>query len=195
MDRAYIDYELWAKWTTQGMFFVTRLRHDLKIDIIDERAVPQKRHILQDDLINLASRQGQRDYPFPLRRIIVWNENLQESIVLLTNHLDFGASTIANIYRQRWQIEVFFKTLKQNLRIKTFVGTTENALLTQIWTALIALLLLRWLHCLCKKNWSFSNLVSLLRMNLFTYRDLNEWLTDPLGTPPLEAQQLALALA
>jgi hypothetical protein len=194
MDRAYIDYELWAKWTTQGMFFVTRLRHDLKIDIVDERPVPQKRNVLQDDLINLASRQGQRDYPFPLRRIIVWNEETQESIVLLTNHLDFGASTIANIYRQRWQIEVFFKTLKQNLKIKTFVGTSENALLIQIWTALIALLLLRWLHCLCKKNWSFSNLVSLLRMNLFTYRDLTEWLSDPLGTPPLLPQQLALTL-
>src|SRR5437762_3625165 len=194
MDRAYIDYELWAKWTTQGMFFVTRLRHDLSIDVVDNRSVPQNRNVLQDDLIRLSSRQGQRDYPFPLRRIIVWNEEAQESIVLLTNHLDFGASTIANIYRQRWQIEVFFKTLKQNLKIKTFVGTSENALLIQIWTALIALLLLRWLHCLCKRNWSFSNLVSLLRMNLFTYRDLNEWLTDPLGTPPLEPQQLALTL-
>ena len=129
------------------------------------------------------------------RRIIVWNEDTQESIVLLTNHLAFGASTIANIYRQRWQIEVFFKTLKQNLKIKTFVGTTENALLIQIWTALLALLLLRWLHCLCQKNWSFSNLVALLRMNLFTYRDLNEWLSDPLGTPPLEAQQLTLTLS
>jgi Domain of unknown function (DUF4372)/Transposase DDE domain len=194
MDRAYIDYELWAKWTTQGMFFVTRLRHDLKIDTVDERPIPQKRQVLQDDLINLASRQGQREYPFPLRRIIVWNEESQESIVLLTNHLDFGASTIANIYRQRWQIEVFFKTLKQNLKIKTFIGTTENALLIQIWTALIALLLLRWLHCLCQKNWSFSNLVSLLRLNLFTYRDLTQWLTDPLGTPPIESQQLTLTL-
>ena len=191
MDRAYIDYELWAKWTTQGMFFVTRLRHDLSIDVVDNRPVPQKRNVLHDDLINLSSRQGQREYPFPLRRIIVWNEQAQESIVLLTNHLNFGAATIANIYRQRWQIEVFFKTLKQNLKIKTFVGTTENALLIQIWTAL-ALLLLRWLHALCQKIWSFSNLVSLLRMNLFTYRDLNEWLSDPLGTPPLQAQQLAL---
>jgi hypothetical protein len=195
MDRAYIDYELWAKWTTQGVFFVTRLRHDLSIELIDSQAVPLNRNVLQDDLINLSSRQGQRDCPFPLRRIIVWNAETQESIVLITNHLDFGASTIANIYRQRWQIEVFFKTLKQNLKIKTFVGTTENALLTQIWTALIALLLLRWLHSLCQKHWSFSNLVSLLQMNLFTYRDLNEWLRDPLGTPPLGAQQLKLSLA
>ena len=194
MDRAYIDYALWAKWNTQGMFFVTRLRRDLHIDVVDKRAVPQNRNVLQDELINLSSRQGQREYPFPLRRITVWNEEAQEPIVLLTNHLNFGASTIANIYRQRWQIEVFFKTLKQNLKIKTFVGTSENALLIQIWTALIALLLLRWLHFLSKRNWSFSNLAALLRMNLFTYRDLKEWLTDPLDTPPLEPQQLDLSL-
>lgn len=194
MDRAYIDYELWAKWTTQGMFFVTRLRHDLNIEVTDERSVPIHRNILRDDLISLSSRQGQQDCPFPLRRIEVWNPDQQETIVLLTNHLSFGASTIADIYRQRWQIEVFFKTLKQNLKIKTFVGTSENALLIQIWTALIALLLLRWLHFLSKRNWSFSNLASLLRMNLFTYRDLKDWLSDPFGTPPLQPQQMTLEL-
>jgi len=195
MDRAYIDYILWAKWITQGMFFVTRLRHDLTIEVIQERSVPQNRNILRDQLISLSSLHGQRECPFPLRRIEVWNPEQQEIIVLLTNHLDFGASTIADIYRQRWQIEVFFKTLKQNLKIKTFVGTSENALLIQIWTALIAMLLLRWLHFLSKRNWSFSNLASLLRMNLFTYRDLKDWLNDPLGTPPLEPQQLQLNLS
>ena len=194
MDRAYIDYDLWAKWITQGMFFVTRLRHDLNIEITQERPLPQNRNIRRDQLIRLTSRQGQCECPFPLRRIEVWNPEQQETIVLLTNHLNFGASTIADIYRQRWQIEVFFKTLKQNLNIKTFVGTSENALLIQIWTALIAMLLLRWLHFLSQRNWSFSNLASLLRMNLFTYRDLKDWLNDPLGTPPLEPQQLQLDL-
>ena len=195
MDRAYIDYDLWAKWTTQGVFFVTRLRHDLSIQIVEKRPVPQNRNILQDDLISLSSVQGQRECPFPLRRIIVWNDDLQEPIVLLTNHLNFGASTIANIYRQRWQIEVFFKTLKQNLKVKTFVGTTENALLIQIWAALIALLLLRWLHYLCKRNWSFSNLAALLTMNLFIYRDLQDWLTDPASPPTLTSQQVAFQWA
>ena len=195
MDRAYIDYQLWAKWHTQGMFFVTRLRHDLLVEIVDERAVPRTGNVIQDDLITLSSRQGQRDCPFPLRRIIVYNAENNELIVLLTNHLGFAASTIANVYRQRWEIEVFFKTLKQNLKIKTFVGTSENALLIQIWTALIALLLLRWLHCLCRKNWSFSNLVALLRLNLFTYRDLMQWLDDPLNVPPLQPQQLDLNLS
>ena len=143
MDRAYIDYDLWAKWITQGMFFVTRLRHDLSIKVIEERSVPQNRNIRRDQLISLSSLQGQKECPFPLRRVEVWNPEEQETIVLLTNHLNFGASTISDIYRQRWQIEVFFKTLKQNLKVKTFVGTSENALLIQIWTALIAMLLLR----------------------------------------------------
>jgi hypothetical protein len=194
MDRAYIDYDLWAKWITQGMFFVTRLRHDLNIKVIKEHPVPQNRSIRRDQLISLSSMQGQRECPFPLRRIEVWNSDEQETIVLLTSHLNFGASTIADIYRQRWQIEVFFKTLKQNLKVKTFVGTSENALLIQIWTALIAMLLLRWLHFLSKRNWSFSNLAALLRMNLFTYRDLMDWLVDPTGTPPLAPQQLELQL-
>jgi len=194
MDRAYIDYDLWAKWITQGMFFVTRLRHDLNIKVIKEHPVPQNRSIRRDQLISLSSMQGQRECPFPLRRIEVWNSDEQETIVLLTSHLNFGASTIADIYRQRWQIEVFFKTLKQNLKVKTFVGTSENALLIQIWTALIAMLLLRWLHFLSKRNWSFSNLAALLRMNLFTYRDLMDWLIDPTGTPPLGPQQLELQL-
>jgi hypothetical protein len=192
MDRAYIDYELWAKWITQGMFFVTRLRQDLQIKVIKECTIPQNRNIRRDQLVSLSSIQGQKECPFPLRRIEVWNPDQQETIVLLTNHLDFGASTIADIYRQRWQIEVFFKTLKQNLKIKTFVGTSENALRIQIWTALIAMLLLRWLHFLSKRNWSFSTLAALLRMNLFTYRNLLEWLSDPIGTPPVDLQQLQL---
>jgi hypothetical protein len=194
MDRAYIDYELWAKWITQGIFFVTRLRQDLSITVIEERPVPANRNIRRNQLISLSSVYGQKECPFPLRRVEVWNPEQQETIVLITNHLTFGASTIADIYRQRWQIEVFFKTLKQNLKIKTFVGTSRNALLIQIWTALIALLLLRWLHFLSQRNWSFSNLASLLHWNLFTYRDLKDWLADPIGTPPIEPQYLQLQL-
>jgi hypothetical protein len=90
-----------------------------------------------------------------------------------------------------------FKALEQNLTVKTFVGTSENALRIQIWTALISLLLLKWLHHLSKANWSLSNLASLLRLNLFTYRELTKWLHDPMQTPPLvpQPEQLMLALA
>ena len=96
-----------------------------------------------------------------------------------------SARTIAEIYKDRWEIELFFKALKQNLKVKTFVGTSENALRVQIWTALIALLLFKWLHFLSKTKWSLSNLVAMLRMNLFTYRDLIDWLHKPFDTPPI----------
>ena len=127
---------------------------------------------------------------------MVWDEENEREIVLLTNHHDFGATTIADIYKERWQIELFFKALKQNLKVKSFVGTSENALRIQIWTALIAMLLLKWLHHLSKASWSLSNLASMLRLNLFTYRDLRDWLDDPFNTPPLTPfpKQLELPL-
>ena len=92
---------------------------------------------------------------------------------------------------------MFFKALKSNLKVKSFVGTSENALRIQIWTALIALLLLKWLHHLSKAKWSLSNLASMLRLNLFTYRDLLTWLHEPFGTPPqpIPDQQLSLYLS
>ena len=128
--------------------------------------------------------------------MVVWDEAHQREIVLLTNHFGFGATTIANIYKDRWEIELFFKALKQNLKIRSFVGTSENALHIQIWTALIAMLLLKWLHHLSQAHWSLSNLATMLRLNLFTYRDLRDWLRNPFGTPPIvpSPQQLALSL-
>ena len=104
------------------------------------------------------------------------------------------ATTIAAAYKDRWQIEIFFKTIKQNLRIKTFVGTSPNALMTQIWTALIAILLLKYLKFRSSFGWSISNLVAMLRYNLFTYRDLWAWIDSPYEIPPMvpDGEQLAL---
>src|SRR4029079_17016089 len=135
-------------------------------------------------------------YPDLLRRIVAWDAENEREIVLLTNLMEFGATTIAAIYKERWQIELFFKALKQNLTVKTFVGTSENALRIQIWTALIALLLLKWLHHLSQANWSLSNLDSMLLLYLVPHRELTKWLHDPMETPPLvpTAEQLTLAL-
>jgi hypothetical protein len=96
----------------------------------------------------------------------------------------FCATTIAAIYRDRWEIELYFKTIKQHLKIKTFVGTSENAIRIQIWTALTALLLLRWLHHLSQAAWSFSVLAPMLRLSLFVYRPMLDWLKHPFGQPP-----------
>lgn len=117
-------------------------------------------------------------------------QNHQFQFKMLTNHLFFGASTIAAIYKDRWQIELFFKALKQNLKVKTFVGTSENALYIQIWTALIALLLIKFLQFKSTFAWSLSNLVAFLRWNLFTYRNLWEWIHKPFEVLPLEPHLL-----
>jgi IS4 transposase len=134
--------------------------------------------------------------PHLLRRVEVYDPEKDTTLVFLTNHLAFGATTIAAIYKDRWQIELFFKALKQNLKIKTFVGTSANALKVQVWTALIAMLLLKYLQLRSRFAWSLSNLVALLRMNLFTHRDLWAWLDRPFEGPPtvLVAAQGELAL-
>ncbi len=184
-DRAYNDYRTFGRWTAEGVYFVTRMKENAKYRVVRRRRVPARGNVLCDEVIRLTGVGAPEKCPYPLRRVVVWDERNVCEIVLLTNHLEFGATTIAAIYKDRWKIELFFKALKQNLKVKTFVGTSENALRIQIWTALIALLLLKWLHHLSKARWSLSNLVSMLRMNLFTYRDLLEWIHNPFGLPPI----------
>jgi hypothetical protein len=197
MDRGYGDYGLYGRWTDQGIYFVTRLKDNARYQVLDSGPLPSNRNILADELIQFTGDKAQEDCPYPLRRVVVWDVVGDREIVLLTNLLEFGATTIAAIYKERWEIELFFKALKQNLKVKSFVGTSENALRIQIWTALIAILLLKWVHHLSKAKWSLSNLASMLRLNLFTYRDLSAWLDNPFGTPPIlpESQQLCLGLA
>jgi hypothetical protein len=196
-DRGYNDYSLFGKWTAQRVYFVTQMKENALYEVVGEKKVPQNRNILKDELIELKGVKAIEKCPYPLRRIEVYNPEKDEILVFLTNHLTLGATTIAAIYKDRWQIELFFKALKQNLKIKTFVGTSPNAVKIQIWTALIAMLILRFLQLRSKFNWSLSNLVALLRMNLFTHRDLWAWLNKPFGIPPLlyEPEQLKLNLA
>lgn len=183
-DRGYNDYRLFAEWTKTGVFFVTRLKANAQFEVVEEWEPPQHRRILKDQTIRLTGTGAQEKCPYRLRRIEAVREDTGDILVFLTNHHDLGASTIAAVYKDRWQIELFFKALKQNLKIKTFIGTSANAVKTQIWTALIAMLLLRYLQLTSRFGWSLANLVALLRMNLFTHRDLLAWLDEPFGTPP-----------
>jgi hypothetical protein len=179
MDRGYNDYKLFTSWTENGIFFVTRLKENAGYEVVEEHTVPKNRNILADQFIRFTEFYAKRNCPHTLRRVVVWDKEKQRKIVLLTNHLRFGSTTISAIYKDRWQIELFFKALKQNLKVKTFVGTSENALYIQIWTALIAMLLIKYLQFKSKFGWSLSNLVAFLRWNLFTYRDLWEWIDNP----------------
>jgi hypothetical protein len=195
MDRGYNDYELFGQWTEKGILFVTRLKDNAVYEVVETREVPQNRNILSDEIIRLTGTKAEKKCPCLLRRVVVWDEENERELVLLTNDQKFGATTIASTYKERWEIELFFKALKQNLKVKSFVGTSENALRIQIWTALIAMLLLKWMHYLSKAKWSFSNLASMLRLNLFTYRDLTQWLHEPFLTEPIVPQPEQLTLA
>lgn len=196
-DRGYNDYRLFARWTAAGVYFVTRLKDNAVYEVVEQRQPPQNRGILKDETIRLSGSGAQDKCPHLLRRVEAVRPDSDETLVFLTNHHGLGASTVAAIYKDRWQIELFFKALKQNLKIKTFVGTSANAVKTQIWTALISMLLLRYLQLSSRWGWSLSNLVALLRLNLFTHRDLMTWLDDPFGTPPdpQDAQQTELAFS
>jgi hypothetical protein len=184
-DKGYTDFAWFADLTAAGIFFVTRLKRNADYTVVDRRPPPQDRGILCDQIIRFRGPLTRQKCPDRLRRVVVRTPE-GERLELLTNHLALGASTVGRIYKDRWQIELFFKALKQNLRVKTFVGTSANALHIQIWTALIALLVLKYLQLKARFGWSLSNLVALLRMNLLVYRDLWTWLDEPFtGPPPL----------
>ena len=191
-DRGYNDYALFGRWTEEGVYFVTRMKDNAVYESVGDKRPPQNRNILNDEIIELRGAKALEKCPHPLRRIEVYDPEQDKILVFLTNHMSLGATTIAAIYKDRWQIETFFKALKQNLKIKTFVGTSANAVRIQIWTALIAMLILRFLQLRAQFSWSLSNLTALLRMNLFTHRDLWAWLNKPFEIPPVpyEPEQL-----
>jgi IS4 transposase len=195
MDRGYNDYRLFATWTEAAVFFVTRMKDNAPYEVVETRE-GKGAHLLRDEVIRLTGSGAADTCSHLLRRGVVWDEERQREIVLLANLMTFAARTIAGISKERWQIERFFKALKQNLKVKTFVGTSENAVQTQIWTALIAMLLLKFLQL--KSSWkgSLSNRAAMPRFNLLTSRDLWAWLNDPFGVPIHEptTEQLARAL-
>jgi hypothetical protein len=182
-DKAYIALTWFTELTAAGIYFVTRLKRNTLYTVLEERTPPRHRGIVADQIIGFSGKSSRKKAPARLRRVVLALGD-GEQLEFLTNHLTLGASTVAAIYKERWQIELFFKALKQHLRVKTFVGTSANALQIQIWTALISLLLLKYLQLKARFGWSFSNLIALLRMNLFVYRDLWTWLNDPFTSPP-----------
>jgi len=199
IDRGYVDYEWFRELTQEEVYFVTRMKEKAVYEVKEELEVPKDRNVVSDQIIYFPRLRREGEEPVLFRRVEIWDEKKQESIVFLTNLLEFGATTIAAIYKDRWQVELFFKALKQTLKVKTFVGTSANAVKTQVWTALIAMLVLKYLQLKSKFSWSLSNLAALLRQQLFFYRDLYVWLDDPYQAPPAlvglhDDAQLSLAI-
>jgi hypothetical protein len=195
-DRGYTDYGWFQRLTEEGVHFVTRLKDNATYLVVERRRANGE-GVQADEIMVLEKQAGSETAPF-LRRIRYWDQANARELVFLTNHLELPATTVAAIYKERWQIELLFKALKQNLRVKTFVGTTANALKTQIWTALIALLAVKFLQLQAQFPWSLSRLIALLRQQLFVYRNVWHWLESPFE-PPVElteedSPQLPLAL-
>ena len=198
IDRGYIDYEWFRELTQEEVYFVTRMKEKAVYEVQEELQVPQHSNVKRDQIICFPRLSRDGEDPVLFRRVEIWDAEKQETIVFLSNLLAFGATTIAAIYKDRWQVELFFKALKQTLKIKTFVGTSANAVRTQVWTALIAMLVLKYLQLKSTFSWSLSTLAALLRQQLFFYRDLWAWLDDPFQAPPAlagvhdDAQQLEI---
>jgi len=181
VDRAYVDYKWLYKLDSNGVSFVTRLKSNAGFEIIEDWGVNEKHpHIIMDQLIALTGPETKKKYPKKLRLVKVYNEENDQYLILLTNNMSWTANTISELYKARWDVEVFFKHLKQLFRVKSFVGTSANAVRIQMWTSLIAMMLLRHFKKLAKFNWHLSNLITFMRINLFVKIDLYTWLDKPL---------------
>lgn len=194
-DMGYYDFSWWNNLDSMNNWFVTRAKDNLDYQIVEDFDISDEKdkNVLQDSNIKLTSIKGQTEYPKLLRMVRFWDEVNQNELVFITNNRSWTATTVARIYKERWNIEAFFKLIKQNLKIKSFVGTSENAVQIQIWTALITILLLTFLKAKAKYQWHMSNLITFIRLNLFVKIDLWEWLNQPFIRPKKEnAQQLLL---
>lgn len=193
-DRGFIDFAWFHRMTQDGVWFITRVKADMRFEVIESKKIEKGGEVIADETIRLTGRLSQKKYP-GLLRVVTIEKADGERFQFLTNNKTLAPATIAAAYKDRWEIESFFKLLKQNLKIKSFLSTTPNSVWTQIWTAVIAMLLIRYLQMKSRFNWSFSNLLYFLRLNLFVYRDLWDWLHQPFVSPDPVQQPSQLTLA
>lgn len=161
MDRAYVNYAWWSDLEKRDISFVIRAKKNIHAVCVEEQPLTREQGIISDEFIELVLPESEKKYPHPLRRITYYDETTERRLVFLTNNRELSAGTIAALYKARWQIELFFKWIKQHLKIKTFLGTSKNAVMTQIWIAMIYYLLLAYI----KRQTKFKgSLLDLTRM-------------------------------
>jgi putative transposase len=181
IDRGYNDYAWYNRLTEKKIFFVTRLKVNTKFKVVSRKPVLKNKGLTSDQAIKFTSPKSAKECPIQLRRIGYQDKETGKHYIFLTNNFKLSAKTIADIYKARWQVELFFKWIKQNLKIKTFVGTSKNAVMTQIWIAVCVYLLLAFIKFQSKMKKSMQQILRLLQLNLFEKRDLMALLRgDPL---------------
>jgi Domain of unknown function (DUF4372)/Transposase DDE domain len=193
-DKGYVDYGWYKSLTDKGVFFVTRLRPNSIYRVEKRHSCPEDSGITSDQTIQLNSAHALKRGAPRLRRVGYRDADTGKHYVFLTNHFGLAASTIAAIYKDRWQVELFFKAIKQNLKIKAFVGTSRNAVMTQIWIAMITYLLLAFARHSAKAGWTVQRVLRVLQMNLFDRRSLKEILKPDPGRHKKSEPQMRLAL-
>jgi len=183
LDRGYVDFPWLFSLHRRGVGFVTRLPRHIRYRVLEERPGPPDSPVLSDQLVRLSTYYSRRHYPETLR-LVHYRDQDGKGYVFLTNLPDLPALTVADLYRQRWQIETFFRWIKQNLKIKAFYGTSENAVLIQIWTAMIAYLLLLWLKVKSWAGWSILELTRLVKTLIMERCNLWALLCPRTSDPP-----------
>jgi IS4 transposase len=193
IDKGYNDYAWYKQLTKKGIFFVTRLKTNAKYRVVCRRSVLKGKGLICDQTIEFTGIQTAKKCPVPLRRIAYRDSETGKRYIFLTNNFKLAAKTIADIYKARWQVELFFKWIKQNLKLKSFVGTSKNAVMTQIWIALCIYLLLAFLKFQSKLHKSMQQILRLLQLNLFEKRDLMPLLRgDPVTSHLPNINQMVL---
>lgn len=195
-DRGYPSFKWYNTLDDKGVFFVTRMKNNILHAVVRQREISHLKDILADQIIELNGIVSREDYPRRLRLIHSRDPKSGKTIAILTNNFTWSAKTIARIYKERWQIELFFKAIKQQLKVKSFIGTSKNALLSQLWVALITYLLLAYLKFKSKFSWSLYTLCAILPTNLFSRRNLWDWLNAPFhdkSNKPINQLQLQLS--
>jgi len=193
IDKAYNDYAWYKQLTDKGIYFVTRLKSNANFRIVCRRPVLKGKGVTSDQTIEFTGIQTAKKCPLQLRRIGYRDIETGKHYVFLTNNFKLAAKTIADIYKARWQVELFFKWVKQNLKIKSFVGTSKNAVMTQIWIAMCMYLLIAFIKFQSKLKKSMQQILRLLQLNLFEKRDLMALLRgDPLHDSLPDINQMAL---
>ena len=177
-DRGYFDCKLFKQRVDDENFFVCRIKDKILYEVVCERDLPdgEDQHILLDEEIRLTGKSAVETgmNKVQLRRIVVYIEKDNRTVELITNNMQWKAATVGELYRRRWQVEVFFKSVKQNLQIKTFIGTSENACKSQIWIAMICFLLIEIIRrVICKTKHSYSHCILIIRVCIVRYTTLN----------------------
>ena len=193
VDRAYNDYAWYKQLTEKGIFFVTRLKSHAIFRVVERRPVLAVKGLTCDQTIKFTGALTAKKCPIQMRRIGYRDPQTGKHYVFLSNNFKLAAKTIADIYKSRWQIELFFKWVKQNLKIKSFIGTSKNAVMTQIWIALCVYLMLAFIKFKSKLKKSMQQILRLLQLNLFEKRDLMALLRgDPPHAKQTNINQMAL---